>query len=146
METQDFLNIESDFNILSLDDLLAARDQFHLHLSHKPNVVATAIGRYRIRKSDPWPDKDNPKGTSKPRNYVSTPRTLENSEIRPYSWPAILVFVDKWEQVKDFTHPEDAIPPAVYMPNGQKVPICIIQVKKQDTMPEGDANYSFPSD
>jgi hypothetical protein len=147
METQDFLNIETDFNLLSLDDLLAARDHFHLHLSHKPNVVATAIGRYRIRKSDPWPDKNNPKAIRyKSRDSFTTPRTLENSEIRPYSWPAILVFVDKWAQVKDFiNHPEDAIPPAVYMPNGQKVPICIIQVNKQETTPENNANYTFPA-
>lgn len=145
METQDFLSLETDFNLLSLDDLLAARDQFHLHLSDKPNVVATAVGRYRIRKSDPWPDKENPKGKTSQSSESSTPRTLENSEIRPYSWPAILVFVEKWVELKDFKRPEDAIPPAVYMPNGQKVPICVIQVDKADTVPEGNANYTFPA-
>ena len=121
MKTEDFLNLETGFNLLSLHDLLAAREQFQLHLSHKPNVVATAIGRYRIRKSDPWPSKDNPKEDISPlaRNNPSV-RTLENSEVRPYSWPAIMVFVEKWVDVKDFKHPEDAIPPAVYMPNGQK--------------------------
>src|SRR5438552_205639 len=116
METQDFLSLETSFNLLSLHDLLAARELFHLHLSHKPNVVATAIGRYRIRKSDPWPNKDNPKESSSPISSIHRVRTLENSEIRPYSWPAIMVFVEKWVEAKNFSNPEDAIPPAVFMP------------------------------
>jgi hypothetical protein len=49
MTTDDFLSAASDFNLLSLRDLVAARDQFHLHLINKPHVVATAVGRYRIR-------------------------------------------------------------------------------------------------
>lgn len=145
METQDFLNQEMDFNLLSLADLLAARDQFHLHLSHKPNVVATAVGRYRIRKSEPWPNKENPKGSSNPADQIHEERTLENSEIRPYSWPAIMVFVEKWIEPGDFAHPQDAVPPAVFMPNGQKVPICVIQVNKDDMSREGDANYKYPA-
>src|SRR5262245_26620877 len=32
MKDQDFLNPQTDFNFLSLRDLLAARDHFHLHL------------------------------------------------------------------------------------------------------------------
>lgn len=35
----------SDFHSLSIRDLLDARDQFHVHLAHKPNVFSTAIGR-----------------------------------------------------------------------------------------------------
>lgn len=144
METEDILSLETDFNLLSVSDLLAAREQFHLHLSHKPNVIATAIGRYRILKSEPWPGKDN--AATKPLDHKHGPRTLENSEIRPYSWPAILVFVEKWEEAKDFTHhPEDAIPPAVYMPNGQKVPLCVIQVEKSEIRPEGEVKYHYPA-
>lgn len=145
METQDFLSLETDFNLLSLRDLLAAREHFHLHLSHKPNVIATAVGRYRIRKSDPWPTKENPKGRSAVTDHIHSVRTLENSEVRPYSWPAIMVFVERWQDAKDFSRPEEAIPPAVYMPNGQKVPICVIQVEKDDMMQEGAANYSYPA-
>jgi hypothetical protein len=57
---------------LSLRDLLEARDQYHIHLMRHPNVVATAIGYYRIRRNDSQPS-DTPvvKGTGK--------RTLENS-------------------------------------------------------------------
>jgi hypothetical protein len=145
MMTQQFLSLETDFNLLSLRDLLAARDQFHLHLSQKPNVVATAVGYYRIRTSDPWPNKENPKGTSTPTARSHPVRTLQNSERRPYSWPAILVFVDRWVQSGDFSHPDDAVPTAVYMPNGQKVPICVVQVDKDDMNHEGDANYSYPA-
>ena len=146
METEDYLSLETDFNLLSIYDLLAARELFHLHLSHKPNVVATAIGRYRIRKTEEWPSKDNPKGSNSPgATHKHTVRTLENSEIRPYSWPAILVFVEKWQEAPDFTHPQDMVPPAVFMPNGQKVPICVIQVDKSEMIQEGNANYNFPA-
>jgi hypothetical protein len=62
MTTDDFLSAASDFNLLSLRDLLAARDQFHLHLINKPHVVATAVGRYRIRIDDPWSTRQNPMG------------------------------------------------------------------------------------
>ena len=145
MPIEDFLDLESDFNLLSLRDLLAARDQFHLHLMHKANVVATAVGRYRIRKSDPWPKESNPSGDPLGRARQHTVRTLDNSEIRPYSWPAILVFVDSWVQPDDFKHPNDAVPAAVFMPNGQKVPICVIQVDKVDVRDETDAHYSYPA-
>lgn len=46
----------SDFASLSLRDLLEARDLYHLHLMNKKNVVATAVGYYRIRKQEPWPN------------------------------------------------------------------------------------------
>jgi hypothetical protein len=45
------LDIEKDFNMLSLRDLVAARDLYHLHLVDRQHVVATAVGRYLIRKS-----------------------------------------------------------------------------------------------
>ncbi|UIL29524.1 hypothetical protein LZK75_09945 [Rhizobium leguminosarum] len=79
----------SSYAALSLRDLLDARDQYHIHLMRHPNVVATAIGYYRIRKGDSWPGEQKEiKGTGE--------RTLANSEVRAYSWPAVLVFVEKW--------------------------------------------------
>jgi hypothetical protein len=75
--------VEDDFAHLSLKNLMDARELFHVHLMRHPNVVATALGRYRIRKDDSWPnDKKKRKGTGV--------RRLDNSEIRPYSWPCIL--------------------------------------------------------
>jgi hypothetical protein len=141
----DYLSTDTDFNVLSLRDLLAAREQFHLHLIHKPNVIGTAVGRYRIRKTDPWPNRDAPHGQhGRPRQRGST-RTLAHSEVRPYSWPAILVFVQRWIEPGDFAHPEDAVPPAVYMPGGQRVPLCVIQAERDEVRHEGVANYNYPA-
>jgi hypothetical protein len=145
MVTPDIFASQTDFNLLSLHDLLAARDNFHLHLINKANVIATAIGRYRIRSSDPWPSQDHPNGGDTLVRGKRPPRTLANSQIRSYSWPAILVFVSEWVQPGSFANPEDAVPPAVYMPNGQKVPICVILVEKDDVRPQDEANYSFPA-
>ncbi|MDB5408073.1 MAG: hypothetical protein JWL84_2985 [Rhodospirillales bacterium] len=141
----DFLSPDDDFNLLSLHDLLVARDQFHLHLIHKPNVIGTAVGRYRIRKADPWPDRDDPnRGTRRTQQHRPA-RTLQNSEVRPYSWPAILVFVRQWVDAGDFSHPEDAVPPAVYLATGSRVPICVVQADRDDLRPEGAANYNYPA-
>ena len=140
----DLFSIDTDFNQLSLADLLAARDQFHFHLIHKPNVVGTAVGRYRIRKTDPWPTATNPGGMPHRPREPRSPRTLDNSEVRPNSWPAILVFVDRWEESADFDHPEDFIPPAVYMPSGRRVPICVILAEKEPRRPENVGNFQFP--
>src|SRR5262249_20298383 len=142
MSKQDFLSSEMDFNLLSLRDLLAAGELFHLHLMHKQNVVATAVGRYRIRKSEPWPDSKN---AHEPRTRSDSKRTLYNSEVRPYSWPAILVFVERWVAASAMDNPEDVVPPAIYMPNGQKVPICVIEAEKDDVRHEGEAHYSYPA-
>src|SRR5215218_9228282 len=92
----DYLSRDDDFGMLSISDLLKARDEFHLHLVHKANVVGTAIGRYRIRKSDPWPGKGGEASGAK------SVRTLANSEVRYYSWPAILVFVSEWLDDRHF--------------------------------------------
>ena len=86
-----------DYASLSIKDLLDAREAYHIYLSTVDNVAATAIGRYLIHQND-WyaenpPDRPRPKGF--PR--VTEPRTLANSVIRPWSWPAVLVFVKKWE-------------------------------------------------
>ena len=145
VNSQDYLSLKNDFALLSLRDLLAAREHFHLHLMHKQNVVATAVGRYRIRKGDPRPDNNNSSGNAARSVGPRTVRTLTNSEVRSYSWPAILVFVEHWVDADDFAHPDDAVPSAVYMPNGQKVPVCVIQVEKDDVRSEGDAHYNYPA-
>ena len=86
---------ERRFSALSLRDLLDARDNYHVHLMRHPHVVATAIGYYRIRQEDSWP-------TDKTKVRGDYPRTLANSEVRPYSWPCILVFVDEWVNSANF--------------------------------------------
>ena len=79
-----------DFPTLSLKDLVLARNLFHYHLMNKKNVVATALGLYRIRKRDPWPSKDHPAPSNR-RKPMDERRTLFNSEVRPYSWPCVYV-------------------------------------------------------
>ena len=142
---QDFLLGGKDFSSLSLPDLLLARDQFHIHLMHKKNVIGTAIGKYRIRKGDPWPDKNDPEKGFHTKGKAKPKRTLENSEVRPYSWPAILVFVDQWQEPSQFHGAaSDFIPPAVYLPNGDKVPLCVVEASASEVALPGDGNYLYP--
>jgi hypothetical protein len=121
----------SRFEQLSLKDLLEARDQYHIHLMRHPNVVATAVGRYRIRKREDWP-KDH-----RACQPVKGERTLVNSEVRPYSWPAVLVFVEKWEEPDAFGgkgaryDPDEMVPRTLYLPDGREVPICVIVAPRQ---------------
>jgi len=96
MDLSKYQQKANDYEQLSLRDLLQARDLYHVHLMRHPNVVATAIGRYRIRIGDGWPTD---KGTGRKGTYE---RTLANSEVRPYSWPCVLAFVDKWEPASAF--------------------------------------------
>jgi hypothetical protein len=136
----DFLGSEKSFSSLSVTDLLAAREQFHFHLMHKANVVGTAIGKYRIRKTDPQPPL--PPGPK-------TPRTLQNSEVRSYSWPAILVFVNQWQDESAFGNSKtlsssDFVPPAVYMPNGDKVPICVVLATQSEAVDPVAGHYDYP--
>jgi hypothetical protein len=121
------------FASLSLKDLIEARDLFHYHLINKKNVVATALGLYRIRKTDPWPSKEHPRAASKPRDRHSEPRTLFNSEVRPYSWPCVYAFVSAWEYEETLAgnDPADVVPKTLYLPDGRAVPVCVIEARRQ---------------
>lgn len=127
-----YQNESNRFAQLSLKDLLDARDQYHILLMRHPNVVATAIGRYRIRNDEPWPSEH---GTTR---QVTGERTLTNSQVRPYSWPAVLVFVEHWEDAEAFSgkqgkyHPDEMVPRTLYLPDGRQVPVCIIVAPHQE--------------
>ncbi len=129
---------DNEFAHLSLRDLLEARDLYHVHLMRHPNVVATAVGRYRIRKGDSWPnDPHKRKGTGV--------RRLDNSEIRPYSWPCILVFVDQWEDKKAFAeHPEDMVPKTLFTPQGGKVPVCVVEAPRETVSAREAPDVLYP--
>jgi hypothetical protein len=122
----------SNFPSLSLKDLLEARDLFHYHLMNKENVVATAIGLYRIRKSDPWPSKEHPRDDARP-NKKKGRRTFFNSEVRPYSWPCVYAFVSEWEEEERLAErdPSDVVPKSLFLPDGRVVPVCVIEVRQQ---------------
>src|SRR3954462_6031185 len=134
-----------DFSSLSIKDLIDARDHYHVHLAHLQNVIATAIGRYRIRKDD-WYAKYPP---SKPRpdkiKKTTGPRTLFNSVVKEWSWPCVLVFVDEWVKSTDeFKHPDQAVPHSLYLPDGRVVPTCVIEMKLSDLPLDQPADYTFP--
>ncbi|MBX5157678.1 S1/P1 Nuclease [Rhizobium sp. NZLR8] len=118
-----------DFASLSVKDLIEARDLFHFHLMSKANVVGTAIGLYLIRGEEDWPKKRG-EGTS-PKNKKTYPRTFENSEVRDYSWPCIIVLVREWLEPGDFGQENRPaataiLPKRVYLPDGRIVPICVV--------------------
>lgn len=119
---------KQNFMSLSVGDLLEARETFHVHLYNKENVIATAIGRFRIRKEDP--DALDPETIRDIKD--SPPRTLENTVVTPWSWPCILVFVNKWlsrDQMKE--KPEQVVPRFIYMPDGRIIPLCVIYAAKK---------------
>ena len=122
----------SNFASLSLKDLIEARDLFHNHLSNKKNVVGTALGLYRIRKSDPWPTKAH--HHEQKRKTKSERRTLFNSEICPYSWPCVYVFVSDWENETSLSEsdPSDVVPKSLFLPDGRIVPVCVIEARLQE--------------
>ncbi len=114
-----------DFSVLSIKDLIEARDQYHFHLMSKDNVVGTAVGSYLIRKTDP---KD---GTPPLPESKTVARTFANSEVRPYSWPCIIVLVREWLQEAEFgpqgkASPWQMIPKALFLSDGRAVPVCVV--------------------
>lgn len=125
----------SNFKSLSIRTLLEARDLYHFHLMSKANVVGTAVGLYLIRKDESYPtDKGE-----KPKK-LSYPRNLDNSEVRPYSWPCILVFVRRWADENEFGpdggyHPTDIVPKTLFMPDGRAVPVCIVEAGEDNEEP-----------
>jgi hypothetical protein len=117
------------FKNLSLKDVVEARDMFHVHLMHKSNVVATAIGRYLIRNSDMKNGVYHPKKT-----FPRAPRRLDNSRVvQNFSWPCVLVFVNRWQDEGALIHQngDNLIPKSIYMPDGRVIPICIVEAPKE---------------
>src|ERR1051325_68277 len=115
---------QRNFQSLSIRDLVEARDLYHFHLMDKANVVGTAVGLYLIRKDDPWPSEDR----KEELRHNKGERNIENSEVRPYSWPAVLVFVDQWVDEAKFSAvgelPADQmVPKTLYLPDGRMVPV-----------------------
>jgi hypothetical protein len=127
-ETVDVLNPQSDYHALSLADLIKARDLYHLHLTRRKGAIATAVGCYLIRKGDSWPGDARKVKAKGPKNF-------ETTEVRPYSWPCILVFVDKWvdegEMKRAGYGAHDLIPDRLFMPDGTVVPVCVVEASQE---------------
>jgi hypothetical protein len=133
---------QNEYAALSLRDLLDARDQYHIHLMRHPNVVATAIGYYRVR------NEDTPPGVT-PIVKGEGPRTLANSAVRSYSWPAILVFVSEWIDPSEFaegrTYSADKmVPKTLFLPDGRRVPVCVIEAPREAQRPSDPPDVRYP--
>jgi hypothetical protein len=139
----DILGTKHNFRSLSMKDLLQARDLYHYHLLNKANVVGMAVGLYLIRKADPTPDEEKAlcrsQGKAKVREMrkrTKGERTLDNSEVREYSWPCVLALVRNWVDESQFggeggeLHPEQMVPKTLYMPDGRMVPVCVVKVEQ----------------
>lgn len=142
------LSAQQNFQSLSLKDLLEARDLYHWHLSNKANVVGTAVGLYLIRKSDVWPaghGAAHAEGAAQAKGM----RTFENSEVRPYSWPAVIVLVRDWVDATEFGHgkidPDHMVPRTLYMPDGRAVPVCVVAVQVTEPATGAPADTRWPA-
>ena len=122
-----------DFSSLSIRDLLDARDAYHVHLSSLENVSATAIGRFLIHKEDWYFDDPPTKRRPKEVPRITDARTLANSAVRPWSWPAVLVFVRRWRQPSELG--SQVVPRTLYLPDGRVVPTCVVLADPDETPP-----------
>lgn len=140
-----FFPPQSDLKSLSIRDLLEAREAYHVHFAHLENVIATAIGYYRIRRNDP--DANEPKPASEWRSRRDSPRrTLQNTVVRPWSWPCLLVFVKRWQSQEDLLEqdPDQVVPRYLYMPDGRVVPTCVLLAEEQKQAPPPLQDLAFP--
>ncbi|MET0554726.1 MAG: S1/P1 Nuclease [Vicinamibacteria bacterium] len=143
-----------NFHALSLKDLLEAREAYHVHLSHLSNVVATAVGRYRIRRDDleadpSYASSGGTGGSTKIPAGAAPVRTLANSVVTADSWPALLVFVRRWRGIDSFVRgkvPEQIIPKRLYMPDGRAVPVCVILAPLDEGSAGPIEDLNFASD
>jgi hypothetical protein len=130
-----------DFSSLSIRDLLDAREQYHVHLSTIASVVGTAIGRYRIREDDWY--ADHPPSVPREDEKPEGPRTFENSVVRPWSWPCVIVMVDRWG-----TRDDPSLTPIekqLYLPDGRVVPTCVVYAPPDEDLPPEPDNIGASS-
>jgi hypothetical protein len=139
----DFLNpTKRDFLSLSITDLLEAREAYHVHLSKMERVIGTAIGRFLIRRQDK--DFKDPYGHEK--RFQTTPRTLVNSDIRKWSWPCVLVFVESWLTKEEMSEqPDEVVPPLLYLPDGRVIPTCVVCAGLDEDRLRPLGGLNFPS-
>ena len=134
------------FPSLSLRDVLEARDAYHVHLLNLENVVATAVGRYLIRFEEA---RKGPFTLEERLNLPPgerPPRTLERSRVEDWSWPCVLVFVDKWMTSAEIADdPDEMVPRRLYLPDGKIVPTCVVFAPPAVDAEYPEQHLSFPS-
>jgi hypothetical protein len=155
------LNVERNYSSLSVKDLLEARDHYHWHLTHMQNVIGTAVGLYYVRVTDPEPAPVEPLDRRSPMTPASaTPsgpvpptdeRTFDNSVVTSWSWPCVLVLVDRWMDPPGspgssarVLAPDDFVPRTLYLPDGRTVPTCVIKVEPTEVSDELPPQWTWP--
>jgi hypothetical protein len=122
-----------DYASLSVHDLMDAREAYHVHLSRLENVIGTAIGRYRIHEKD-WYATHPPDVERSPKaRRITEPKTLANTVVRPWSWPAVVVFVREWKESRHLG--PEAVPRSLYLPDGRVVPTCVLLAPPDTDLP-----------
>lgn len=139
MRADDALTMHKEYNMLSLPDLLLAREKNHVELMRKQHVVGTAVGYYLIRKAELEAKEPAEKLKAK-----QTPRTLANSVVQDNSWPCIVVFVDEWKSPSDLDW-HDLVPEALYLDERRKVPVCVVLAPKVDDVELPIREVVYPS-
>jgi hypothetical protein len=126
---RDFDPNARSFSSLSVKDLLDARDAYHVHLCHLDNVFATAIGRFLIRDTDPdYKRYVSVRERREGKDGSARARTLENSTVRPWSWPCVLVFVTEWETPEKLHKRRGrVVPQFLYLDDGRIIPTCVVK-------------------
>ncbi len=138
--------IDVEASSLSLADVLEAREAYHVHLIQQRNVVATAVGRYLFRV------EEDERSASLAEKLAETPgvrppKTLENTRVRPDSWPCVLVFVDHWMDQDEIAEaPDEMVPRRLYLPDGRSVPTCVVYAPPAGDEADPDRHLSFPSE
>lgn len=135
----------ANFHSLSVKDLLYARDLYHFHLLNKSNVIGTAIGLYLIRTEEDWPTRSKP-AADRPKGE----RRFDNSQVRPYSWPCVIVIVKAWVDDAEFGSASgkvplhDVVPKTLYLPDGRTVPVCVVAAHPAEEAPASSPQWFWP--
>ena len=126
MSNSGFDPYERHYASLSVKDLLDAREAAHIDFTRSQNVVATAVGLYRIRNTDSDATQSvRPAVAAKARGKLGA-RTLDKTSVKPWSWPCVLVFVNKWIPLKKL-RPDEVIPPFISLSDGRVIPVCTLE-------------------
>lgn len=144
------------FQSLTVRDLLEARSRHHVRLSTQySNVVGTAVGFFRYRTTD-HASKDAEAADERFNSYLGrnaaavkknhSERTIQNSEVKKWSPPCVLVFVDRWLTPEEFrSNPDKVIPPFLETDDARLVPTCVILAQKDEAAPDATTHLNFPS-